>query len=152
MENVDESTLSETELLKQIRDLQEKQTKIAKRTSNLLMVLTLVIIVGVLVMVPACLMIINKVTVTVDKANGALDEITDTVQRAETTLDGIDEMTQSASLAASNMNQLVEENAETLNESIAALSEVDFEGLNEAISDLQSTAGTMAQVMKDLGH
>lgn len=152
MENNAESTLSEKELLSQIRDLQEKKLKVEKRTSKLLFALTLVILIAVIVMVPATLMLFNKVTQTVDKANGAIDDITATVQRAETTLDGIDEMTESASQAASNMNQLVEENSKTLNESIKALSEVDYEGLNEAINDLKSTASSMAEVMSVFGH
>ncbi len=152
MENNAESTLSEKELLSQIRDLQEKKLKVEKRTSKLLFALTLVILIAVIVMVPATLMLFNKVTQTVDKANGAIDDITATVQRAETTLDGIDEMTESASQAASNMNQLVEENSKTLNESIKALSEVDYEGLNEAINDLKSTASSMAEVMSVFGN
>ncbi|SHI12672.1 hypothetical protein SAMN02745229_01552 [Butyrivibrio fibrisolvens DSM 3071] len=152
MENNAESTLSEKELLSQIRDLQEKKLKVEKRTSKLLFALTLVILIAVIVMVPATLMLFNKVTQTVDKANGAIDDITATVQRAETTLDGIDEMTESASQAASNMNQLVEDNSKTLNESIKALSEVDYEGLNEAINDLKSTASSMAEVMSVFGH
>ena len=152
MENNAESTLSEKELLSQIRDLQEKKLKVEKRTSKLLFALTLVILIAVIVMVPATLMLFNKVTQTVDKANGAIDDITATVRRAETTLDGIDEMTESASQAASNMNQLVEDNSKTLNESIKALSEVDYEGLNEAINDLKSTASSMAEVMSVFGH
>ena len=152
MENNAESTLSEKELLSQIRDLQEKKLKVEKRTSKLLFALTLIILIAVVVMVPATLMLFNKVTQTVDKANGAIDDITATVQRAETTLDGIDEMTESASQAASNMNQLVEENSKTLNESIKALSEVDYEGLNEAINDLKSAASSMAEVMSVFGH
>ena len=152
MENNAESTLSEKELLSQIRDLQEKKLKVEKRTSKLLFALTLIILIAVVVMVPATLMLFNKVTQTVDKANGAIDDITATVQRAETTLDGIDEMTESASQAASNMNQLVEENSKTLNESIKALSEVDYEGLNEAINDLKSAASSMAEVMSVFGR
>lgn len=152
MEEMEKETLSDTEILKQILDIQKTQAKIAKKTQILVLILTAAIVIAAIVIVPSLFMLIGKATTTVNKANDAIDNVTGTVQRAESTLDGIDEMTSSASLAASNMNQLVEDNATTLNESITSLSEVDFEGLNEAISDLRSTVGPMADMMKALGR
>lgn len=151
MADVDESTLSENEILTQIRDFEEKQLKVAKRTSNLLLAMTVIILVAVVIMVPAMLKTMSKVSTTVDKANSSLDEITTTVQKAQTTLEGIDEMSQNASLAASNMNQFIEENSESLTESIKAMSEVDFEGLDQAIEDLQTAVGPLAEMAKIIG-
>ena len=90
MENNSESSLSEQELLTQIRDLQEKQVKIAKRTSTFICILTVAILISVIVLVPTAFMLMGKVSKTVDKASGAIDDVTGTIQRAETTLDGID--------------------------------------------------------------
>jgi predicted PurR-regulated permease PerM len=151
MENEKETTLSETEILSRICDLQKKQVKIAKITAALIMVFVVTVIIVVLILVPKAFNLMEQVNTTVDKANGAIDSVTDTIQRAETTLDGIDQMTESASEAASNMNQLVEENSKTLNESITALSEIDYEGLNEAIGDLKDSANSMSQVMSIFG-
>lgn len=151
MENEKETTLSESEILSQIRDLQKKQLKIAKVTSGFILALVVTVMIVAIILVPKVFNLLGQVSSTVDKASGAIDQVTETIQRAETTLDGIDQMTESASEAASNMNQLVEENSKTLNESITALSEIDYEGLNEAIGDLKDSANSMAEVMKIFG-
>ena len=46
--------------------------------------------------------------------------------------------------ASKNLNQLVGDNSEALNEAITNMANVDYDGLNKAIKDLQDTVGPMA--------
>ena len=46
--------------------------------------------------------------------------------------------------ASKNLNELVNENAGPLTEAVKNMSNVDFDGLNKAITDLQDTVGPMA--------
>ena len=52
----------------------------------------------------------------------------------------VDEMTD----ASKNLNKLVGENSEALTEAVTNMADIDFEGLNKAIGDLQDTVGPMA--------
>ena len=49
------------------------------------------------------------------------------------------------------MNKLVDDNGSNLAAAVKSLSEIDFEGLNKAITDLQDAVGPMASLMKKLG-
>ena len=46
--------------------------------------------------------------------------------------------------ASKNLNQLVSDNSQALTDSVTNMSNIDFEGLNAAIKDLQDTVGPMA--------
>ncbi len=49
--------------------------------------------------------------------------------------------------SAANFDKLLSENSKELTESIKEISEIDFDGLNKAIKDLQDAVGPMASFM-----
>ncbi len=73
----------------------------------------------------------------------------DTVaENAIGTLDEIDKAVAEISDSNSDLNKLLNENAEPLTKAVKNMSEIDFEGMNQAIQDLQDTVGPMASFFK----
>jgi hypothetical protein len=85
----------------------------------------------------AALMLIPQVIATLNTVNRVAVEVEEAIVDVNTM---VDEMT----VASTNLNKLVDENAEGLTEAVTNLSNVDFEGLNKAIQDLQDAIGPMA--------
>ena len=50
------------------------------------------------------------------------------------------------------IKEFVDDNGENLAAAVKSLSEIDFEGLNKAITDLQDAVGPLASLMKKLGR
>ena len=63
---------------------------------------------------------------------------------AESAVANVDTMVLEMTDASKNLNQLVGDNSEALNEAITNMANVDYDGLNKAIKDLQDTVGPMA--------
>jgi methyl-accepting chemotaxis protein len=89
--------------------------------------------------------------ILVPKAEAALDQVNGMVARVESSLDLLDEMSNglkdmsdSMTDTSEDLNKLVEENGTALSETMKSISEIDFEGLNKAIKDLQDTVGPLA--------
>lgn len=96
---------------------------------------------GILVVVAiAVIILIPKVTIT-------LDHINSVAVKAEESLANVDTMTADVSNSAANFDKLLAENSKELTESIKEISEIDFDGLNKAIKDLQDAVGPMASFM-----
>ena len=68
----------------------------------------------------------------------------DTAIKAQASLVKVDEMTEGLNEASKNLNKLVDENAEIMTDAVKSISEIDFEGLNQAITDLQGAVGPLA--------
>ncbi len=123
-----------TQLLTEIRDLQKKKLFWQRIASCAITFVAAVVILSAMILVP--------------KANKALVEVNQAAGDAQTSLSDIDVMVDSITKASENLNTLVEENGETLAEAVKNLSEVDYDGLNKAIVDLQDAVGPMAEFMK----
>ena len=96
---------------------------------------------GILVVVAIAVMIlIPKVTIT-------LNHINSVAIKAEESLANVDTMAADVSNSAANFDKLLAENSKELTESIKEISEIDFDGLNTAIKDLQDAVGPMAAFM-----
>ncbi|MBR4832096.1 MAG: hypothetical protein IKZ97_05680 [Butyrivibrio sp.] len=121
-------------ILEQIRDLTKKQLFYKKISTYCIAGMLALVLISVLVIVP-------KVSTTLSRINSV-------AQKAETSLENVDTMTDSILKASENMNKLVDDNGENLAAAVKSLSEVDFEGLNKAITDLQDAVGPMASFMK----
>ena len=73
-----------------------------------------------------------------------LDNINRVAKDAESAVANVDTMVLEMTDASKNLNQLVGDNSEALNEAITNMANVDYDGLNKAIKDLQDTVGPMA--------
>ncbi len=123
-----------TQLLTEIRDLQKKKLFWQRIASCAIVFVAVVVILSAMVLVP--------------KANNALVQVNKAASDAQASLSDVDVMVDSITKASENLNTLVEENGETLAEAVKNLSEVDYDGLNKAIVDLQDAVGPMAEFMK----
>jgi hypothetical protein len=76
-----------------------------------------------------------------------MDNINNVVTGASATIENIDVMVAEMTDASQNLNQLVNDNAKPLTDAVTNLSNIDFDGLNKAIRDLQDAIGPMAEFM-----
>lgn len=92
----------------------------------------LVMIIGVMVLVP--------------RISTTLTHINSVATRAETSLGKVDTMTASVETTSGNLNKLLNDNGEKLTNAVKSISEIDFAGLNQAITDLQSAVSPFAKL------
>ncbi|MCR4998119.1 MAG: hypothetical protein K6A61_12585 [Butyrivibrio sp.] len=121
-------------LLTELRDLSRKRLFFQKVATGCMA--------GILVLVfLVCVIIVPKAITT-------LSHINSVSVKAENSLDEIDVMTKGITSATDSLNELVSGNSASLTEAVTSLSQIDFDGLNQAIRDLQDAAGPMAALMK----
>ncbi len=85
--------------------------------------------------------------ILVPKATTTLEYINEVAVKEQETLGEIDKVASSVVESSNNLNKLVEENAEELTGAVKSISEVDFDGLNQAIEDFQTAVGPLASFM-----
>ncbi len=90
------------------------------------------------------LVVLVAAMIVLPKVNSTLTHADEVATNAVDTLGEIDKAVAEISESNANLNQLIEENSDPLSESVKRLSEVDYEGLNQAIADFQDAVGPMA--------
>ncbi|WP_026663493.1 hypothetical protein [Butyrivibrio proteoclasticus] len=128
-----ESAEKNAEALEELIKLSRKQLFYRKIGTLCLAGILVVVVIAVMILIP-------KVTIT-------LDHINSVAVKAEESLANVDTMAADVSNSAANFDKLLAENSKELTESIKKISEIDFEGLNTAIKDLQDAVGPMASFM-----
>ncbi|MBO5620793.1 MAG: hypothetical protein J6N21_14595 [Butyrivibrio sp.] len=93
------------------------------------------------------LLSIVTVGILVPKITTTLENINSVTQKVETSLGNIDDMATGITDATANLNKLVNDNATELTDAVEKLSQIDYEGLNQAIQDLEDTVGPFASFM-----
>jgi hypothetical protein len=88
--------------------------------------------------------VIISCVILVPKAEQAIMEVTEAANFADKSFKELDEMSASLELASDNLNTLVVENGEPLSNAVKSMEEVDYEGLNKAIKDLQDAVEPLA--------
>ncbi len=99
-----------------------------------------VITIALMIVVPKAVITLNKVQDMIVTTKTAVEQTQTLVQSANSSLAGIDEM-------IANVDQLVTSNNESLNEAMGNFNNVDFEGLNNAIRDLESVVEPLANLL-----
>ena len=132
------------EILKELLEFEKREAKYQKITSILIFCLVLIMGIVSAMIVPVAVQTLTTANSTIVMAQDALSKIT-------TELDSINTMVDSITQTSNNMNQIVETNSEDLTNAVKSLSTVDFEGLNQAISDLQTSVGGFAKVARLFG-
>ena len=97
-----------------------------------------------LAVVATFLVVLVVAMVLVPQVLATLDNINRVAKDAESAVANVDTMVLEMTDASKNLNQLVGDNSEALNEAITNMANVDYDGLNKAIKDLQDTVGPMA--------
>lgn len=133
----DESTV---ELLKKILESTEKETKYAKRAARFTIGIFLVLAIAMAIVIP-------KVVVTLTNVDAAVLKADDTMVQAQAAIDNINTMSNSITETSKNMNTMLGDNSDALTDAVKKMSNIDFEGLNKAIQDLQDAVGPFATFM-----
>lgn len=97
------------------------------------------VVIALCIVVPPAVRTINNVDTAVVGA-------TNTLSKADEALDNINTMSVEVTLASKQMNEFIETNSESVTQSMQKLQNVDFEGLNNAISDLEAVVEPMAKL------
>lgn len=82
--------------------------------------------------------------ILVPRVQKTLTEIDDAIAQIESSIEEVDTMVAEMTDASKNLNKLVNDNSAVLTETVNNMSNIDFEGLNKAIKDLQDTVGPFA--------
>jgi methyl-accepting chemotaxis protein len=135
-----EISAKDGDILAEIRDLTKKNLFFKRLEAVCVMGMFLVVLIAALVVVP-------KVNTTLAHVNDVAQKAQEVATKAQDSLAKVDEMTESMKQASQDLNSLVDENGESLSAAIKSMSEVDYQGLNDAIKDLQGTVGPMASFM-----
>ncbi|MCR5671477.1 MAG: hypothetical protein K6G10_10765 [Butyrivibrio sp.] len=133
-----QNTTGQQELQKE--DVLSQLAKTAKKQLMYQRISAICLIVMALLFAYAVFTIVPQVGTT-------LGHINDVANSVQSSITGIDTMVEEMTTASKDLNKLVDENAETLTSAVKSLSEIDFEGLNQAIQDLQDAVGPMATFM-----
>ena len=97
-----------------------------------------------LAVVATFLVVLIVALILVPQVELTLSNINQVANDAQEAIGNVDTMVLEMTDASKNLNQLVGDNSEALTKAVADMSNIDFEGLNKAIQDLQDTVGPMA--------
>ncbi len=129
------------EILKELLEFEKKEAKYQKVTS--ILIFCLVVIMGIVsfMIVPVAVQTLTTANETIVMAQNALSKI-------DQEMDSINTMTKSITATSDNMNSMVIDNSEELSKAVESMSKIDFDGLNQAISDLQAAVGPFAKMTR----
>lgn len=133
----DSKTVDRDELLEKLVKNSSKQLFYARVASLAALVLCAAVAVCLAVIIP-------KVLSTIDSANEVLTQVSETITLADTALESVTEMSTSITDMGTTMDTFITDNAETVEEIMTKLEEIDFEGLNDAIEDLGDVVEPLA--------
>ncbi len=97
-----------------------------------------------LAVVATFLVVLIVALILVPQVELTLSNINQVANDAQEAIGNVDTMVFEMTDASKNLNQLVGDNSEALTKAVTDMSNIDFEGLNKAIQDLQDTVGPMA--------
>ncbi len=138
--NVSLDTANIEAMLKRIEKANKKQLAWA-RIAAIFMILLFVVIGGALFkVVPRVIDTLNNINVAVSSANEVLEQ-------ANAAISDINQMSRSLTTTSDELSKMLSENSEALASAIAQIEAIDFESLNNAIVDLETTVGPLADFM-----
>ena len=72
----------------------------------------------------------------------------ETLESANNALDDVDMMAKSIIDTSDSLKEFITENGEAMTGAVQSIEDIDFEGLNKAIQDLQDAVGPFAKTMR----
>ena len=125
------------EALQQILDATKKEARFTRIIAILMAVMLAAMLITLLLVVPRAIRVINKINTAVTKAQEIMEQGEEVLTGVETSLEGVDTMTESIGKLG--------------DEALKGISEVDFETLSQAITDLQAAVEPLAKFSRALG-
>lgn len=136
---------NEKEILEQILEENRKRTLYSKITAVSSSGIFAAIVLLLLLLVPRLSETADNVNAVAAQAQGILGEAETTLAAIENAASGLAGMSESLSLTGESVNRLVTDNAAALADTVKQLGGIDYEGLNEAIRDLQDAVEPFAK-------
>lgn len=131
------------DLLRQILAADKKEVKYAKIAAFFMMGIFVIFLVAGIIIVP-------KVVETLANVNTTVITAGKTLESANAAIDKINTMSASITATSDNMNTMLTDNSKSLTDAVAKMNDIDFEGLNKAIQDLQDAVGPFASFMNKI--
>ncbi|SFP81810.1 hypothetical protein SAMN04487928_1095 [Butyrivibrio proteoclasticus] len=128
-----DTVVTSEEVLVEIRNLTKKKLFWQRIGTCCIAAITGIVLITMLIVIP-------QLEVT-------LDHINDTALEAQKSLNEANTMITSITKASDNFDSLVDKNGEGITNAVQSMAEIDFEGLNKAIKDLQDAVGPLAAFM-----
>lgn len=100
-----------------------------------------------LVVFVAAFVVIPKVNSVLRQADEVMTDAQGILQNADEAISNISAMSSEVTEVSHGLNVFITQNAETLTDAAKDISEIDFEGLNTAIRDLQDAVGPFAKMI-----
>lgn len=125
------------ELLKNLVQTTKKQLFYLKLNAIISCGVAVVLIICLLVFVPS-------VVRTVNQANEVMAQASETIVLADSAIESVTEMSQAITTMGNNMDTFISDNAQSVQQVMKKLDEIDFEGLNSAIKDLGDVVEPLA--------
>lgn len=141
------TSTDEVELLRNLLKKQSKQLFYSRISAISMCVMALVITLVMVIIVPITVDTIEQVNSVLVDAQGIISDAEKVIEETEVAVKDVDSMTIEITSAAEGINKLVDDNSSVLNEAMVKISNIDFDSLNKAISDLQSVVEPMANFM-----
>ncbi len=142
IDNLDDKDAKE--LLKELLEFEKREAKYQKATSILIFCLVVILGIVAFMIVPVAVQTLTTANATIVQAQDAIAKITEEI-------DSISTMVSSITSTSDNVNKMVETNSEDLTNAVKQLTSIDFEGLNSAIKDLQTSVGAFSKVARLFG-
>ena len=118
------------------------EKKAARRTT--MVAVALFVIAGVFIV--AALFIVPPVLKTLEQVQTTLSEATELVNKAETTLDNLDNSLTGMTDMISDVDTVLSDNTEAMEDAITKISNIDVDGLNQSIEDLNKVVTSMGRL------
>lgn len=129
-EAIQKNEEAQTDVLQSLYKATKKQLFYSRLAGLSCMAIAAAVIITLIILIP-------RVITTMTNLDTILVQATDTVEEANTAIDGITE-------AADNMNTFITENATSVSDVMKSIDNIDFEGLNQAITDLGDVVEPLA--------
>ena len=126
------------ELLKELAANSKKQLFYAKLGALTALITAAALVICLIILVPSAVKTINHANEVMAKASG-------TIELADTAIASVTGMSNSITVMWKNMDTFITENAESVEQVMKKLDEIDFEGLNSAIKDLGDVVEPLAK-------
>ena len=134
-------------LLQQILESSQKEAKHAKWAARFTFGLFLLFLIAGVILVPKVVFTLATVNSTIITAGQTIENANGTIESVNEAIKGVNQMTSSITGTSENMNSMLTDNSQSLTDAVEKMNNIDFEGLNQAIQDLQDAVGPFANFM-----
>jgi hypothetical protein len=129
-------------------DLQYEILKYEKKAARRTMHVATALFAIAAVFVVAAIIIVPPVLRTLDQVQTTLEEATSLVSKAEDTLTNVDDSLNGMNAMISNVDGVLTDNTAAMEEAITKISNIDVDGLNSSIEDLNKVVSAMGRLFR----